>query len=545
MPSEWPPRSSLPSDPGADAALHPDPDFNSLPELLRAVFDCASYGIYYATRQGIIQLCNDAFVRLTGLRREELVGKPYHRLTTPEFVDEEQQAVAHVLSSGLPSEFDKDLAREDGFRIPVRVSVAPLRNRSGTIVGTISIVRDTVAEQESARALKESEERYRAAFRNNPDAIFVVERDGLIVDANPAATTLTGLPREQLLKQPLIDLVPETEVASQRDSGVDLQRTGETYRPQARFSKVDGGEVTTEVHGTALGQDLWQVLARDITARVEAESKLLALKELLEERVAARTRELEEANAALAHASKMKDQFLANMSHELRTPLNSILGLSDALLEGVYGALDESQQPIVATMRDSGKHLLELINDILDLSKIDAGRLELDYRSISVSEVCQASLRMIRPLAVAKRIGTWMRTDPKFQVVVADERRLKQMLVNLLSNAVKFTPSGGTAGVEAWAQGDEAYFSITDTGIGISAVDVCRIFEPFTQIDSSLARQHEGTGLGLALVRRLAELHNGRVDVDSEPGRGSRFTIVLPRCAPPERDSIPTPEGAP
>ena len=544
MPSEWPAGPNAAPDPRAEAALHPDPVFSSLPDLLRAVFDCASYGIYYATREGTIQLCNDAFVRLTGLRREDLIGRPYHRLTAPEFVEQERKAVEHVLSSGLTSEFDKDLQRDDGFRIPVRLSVAPLRDKTATIVGTVCVVRDTVAEQESACALKESEERYRAAFRNNPDAIFVVEKRGLIVDANPAATSLTGLPRERLIMQPLIDLAPEADIAEHRDSGVDLLRDGEVYRPQTRFAKADGGEVTTEVHGTALGQDLWQVLARDITARVEAEGKLIALKELLEERVAARTRELESANAALAHASKMKDQFLANMSHELRTPLNSILGLSDAMLEGVYGTLDDSQRPILSTMRDAGKHLLELINDILDLSKIDAGRLELDYRPISVSEVCQASLRMIRPLAVAKRIGTWMRTDPKFQVVVADERRLKQMLVNLLSNAVKFTPSGGTSGVEAWAQGNEAYFSVTDTGIGISAVDLRRIFEPFTQIDSSLARQHEGTGLGLALVRRLAELHNGRVEVDSEPGRGSRFTIVLPQRDPPERDSIPTQEGA-
>ncbi len=157
-------------------------------------------------------------------------------------------------------------------------------------------------------------------------------------------------------------------------------------------------------------------------------------------------------------------------------------------------------------------------------------------------EVCQASLRIVRPLAITKRIGTWMRTDPKFNVLVADERRLKQMLVNLLSNAVKFTPPGGQAGIEAWCEADRLFFSVTDTGIGISPPDLRRIFEPFTQVDSSLTRQQEGTGLGLALVRRLAELHGGRVDVDSQPGRGSRFTIVLPRVPPPERDSLPAEE---
>jgi PAS domain S-box-containing protein len=543
MPSERAPCLTATIDPRFEARPHSDPEFASQPELLRAVFDCASYGIYYATSQGVIQLCNDAFVRLTGLLRDNLIGRGYDQLTAPDFAEEERQIVEHVLSSGLPSEYDKDLLRPDGFRIPVRLSVAPLRDTSSRIVGTVAIVRDTVAEHEAASALKESEGRYRAAFRNNPDAIFVIERQGLIVDANPAATALTGVSHGQLLERPLVGLVPESEVERHATAGADLQREGELYRSHALFSTLEGGTVDTEMHGTALGPGLWQVLARDTTARVQAENKLIALKEMLEEMVAERTRELEQANAALAHAGRMKDQFLANMSHELRTPLNAILGLADALLEGVYGTVDEPQKPILTTMHDAGKHLLELINDMLDLSKIDAGRLELDYRCISVSEVCQASLRMIRPLAIAKRIGTWMRIDPKFQIVVADERRLKQMLVNLLSNAVKFTPSGGTAGVEAWSQAAEVYFSVTDTGIGISRPDLRRIFEPFTQIDSSLARQHEGTGLGLALVRRLAELHGGRVEVDSEPERGSRFTIVMPLHEPPERDSIPSVEA--
>jgi len=283
---------------------------------------------------------------------------------------------------------------------------------------------------------------------------------------------------------------------------------------------------------------MWQVLARNIEARLEAQDKLRSLNDMLEVKVAARTAQLEEAYGKLERAGKMKDEFLANMSHELRTPLNSVLGLAEALSDGVFGDVDDQQQQILLTMRDSGRHLLDLINEVLDLSKIEAGRLELDLRPISVSEVCQASLRMIRPLALRKRIGSSMRIDPRCPIVVADERRLKQMLVNLLSNAVKFTPTGGKVGLEGWADGDDVFFSVTDTGIGISPPDLRRIFEPFTQIDSSLSRQQDGTGLGLTLVRRLAELHQGRIFVDSEPGTGSRFTIALPKVDLPADQSM-------
>jgi PAS domain S-box-containing protein len=413
-----------------------------------------------------------------------------------------------------------------------------VRNRAGRVVGSVAVVRDTVAEREAANALRESEHRYRAAFRNNPDAIFVVDASSRIVDANPAATALTGLSRDALLREDLSELTCDDTREPLSSALAALRKDGAVHRPEIRFRTVGDRGLTTELHGTTLAPELWQILARDIEARLEAEAMLRALNDQLEEKVTARTRELEGANTKLAHAGRMKDEFLANMSHELRTPLNSVLGLADALLEGVFGAVDEQKQQILETMRSSGHHLLELINDILDLSKIEAGRLELDLRSVSVIEVCQTSLRMVRPMALKKRVGSWMRTDPGFTVVVTDERRLKQMLVNLLANAVKFTPTGGQVGLEAWSDGPNVFFSVSDTGIGISPPDLRRIFEPFTQIDSSLSRQHEGTGLGLALVRKLAELQGGHIDVDSAPQRGSRFTVVLPRIEMPDRESL-------
>ncbi|MCL2823131.1 MAG: ATP-binding protein [Polyangiaceae bacterium] len=523
-------------------------------ELLRAVFECTTYGIYYATAEGEIRLCNDAYTYLVARPREEIVGAHYQKVSSPNSVESESAVVQGVLSSRDHSEYDKEVVRGDGYSVPVRISVGPVLDRERAPIGTVSVIRDTVAERAAAHALRESEERYRSAFRSNPDAIVVVDSRRRVVDANPAATTLTGLPREHLLGSDITSLAHDDDVPKLAAAMSTMCLDGSVYLSHMLFRGCGRGPIPTELHGASLTPNLWQVLARNIEARLEAQEKLRALNDMLEEKVAARTAQLEEAYGKLERAGRMKDEFLANMSHELRTPLNSVLGLADALSDGVFGAVDEQQQQILLNMRDSGRHLLGLINEVLDLSKIEAGRLELDLRPISVSEVCQVSLRMIRPLALNKRICTSMRIDPRCPVVVADERRLKQMLVNLLSNAVKFTPTAGRVGIEAWAEswddGDYVFFSVTDTGIGISPNDLRRIFEPFTQIDSSLSRQQDGTGLGLTLVRKLAELHKGRIFADSEPGTGSRFTIALPKVAVPydhtitDQDSPDAPPGS-
>ncbi|NJN98359.1 MAG: response regulator [Anaerolineales bacterium] len=238
------------------------------------------------------------------------------------------------------------------------------------------------------------------------------------------------------------------------------------------------------------------------------------------------------ANAELARAARSKDEFLANMSHELRTPLNAILGFSEALLEQVRGPLNERQQASLRNIEASGRHLLALISDILDLSKVEAGRLELLLEVVPVADICQTSLLFVKEVALKKQLQLAFHLDNQMAKVQADPKRLKQMLVNLLSNAVKFTPEGGQVSLEVTtdAEAGVIHFAVQDSGIGIPPQEMARLFQPFTQLDSSLSRQYEGTGLGLALVRRLAELHSGSVTVESEgvPGRGSRFTIALP-----------------
>jgi signal transduction histidine kinase/CheY-like chemotaxis protein len=239
--------------------------------------------------------------------------------------------------------------------------------------------------------------------------------------------------------------------------------------------------------------------------------------------------ELEETNRRLEAASRHKSQFLANMSHELRTPLNSIIGFSEVLLDESLGALSaEERREFLGNILSSGRHLLRLINDILDLSRIEAGRVELRLERLALAEMIEGVLTTVRPLAAKKQISIDVDLDPTLSTLVADTGKVKQILYNLLANAIKFTGEGGRAGLRLTRQASEAWFAVWDTGIGIEPADQARIFEEFQQVETTTARQYEGTGLGLALAKKFVELHGGRIWVDSTPGEGSTFTFTLP-----------------
>ncbi len=280
-------------------------------------------------------------------------------------------------------------------------------------------------------------------------------------------------------------------------------------------------------------QQLIEEINRRKQAEMEREKALEALqaeKASLAKRVEERTADLRVANTELTRALRLKDEFLASMSHELRTPLTAILGISEALQESVYGPLNDKQRKYMRTLENSGNHLLALINDLLDFSRIEAGKLSLEIDTVSVNDVCQVSLQITLDAAHKKQIRVSTTLDHAVETIQADERRLKQILVNLLSNAVKFTPKGGSIKLEVNgdAKNGLVYFSVQDTGIGIAEEDIKYLFDPFVQLDGGLNRAQEGTGLGLSLVHRLTELHKGRISVESQIGKGSRFTISLP-----------------
>jgi PAS domain S-box-containing protein len=280
-------------------------------------------------------------------------------------------------------------------------------------------------------------------------------------------------------------------------------------------------------------ESILQIFAARASAELERIQALEALQEeraSLAQHVKERTAELSLANAELARAARLKDEFLANMSHELRTPLNAVLGMTEVLLEGIYGSLTQQQTKSIETIEESGRHLLSLINDILDLAKIEAGKVKLEMIPVSAEGVCQACLRFIKALAYKKRLKTSTVFDSSVIIIQADERYLKQILLNLLSNAIKFTPQGGNVKLEVRGHIKQGVvdFIVSDTGRGIAEKDMDSLFKPFVQLDGGLNRTHGGTGLGLSLVYRLTELHGGSISVSSELGKGSRFTVSLP-----------------
>jgi signal transduction histidine kinase len=239
--------------------------------------------------------------------------------------------------------------------------------------------------------------------------------------------------------------------------------------------------------------------------------------------------ELRRVYGELETASRHKSEFLANMSHELRTPLNAIIGFSQVLRQRLFGEINDKQDEYLDDILSSGNHLLSLINDVLDLSKIEAGQVELEIAAFSLREALERGVVMVREPAVKKGVQLSLNATPDADILNGDARRVRQVVFNLLSNAVKFTPSGGSVTVATTRVDGEVQVSVTDTGPGIAPADQERIFDEFQQTDVGV-RQGEGTGLGLALSKRLIELHGGRIWVESEPGRGSRFVFTLPEA---------------
>jgi PAS domain S-box-containing protein len=388
------------------------------------------------------------------------------------------------------------------------------------------------------QALDQSEERFQQVITSISDHVYfwkVTEtKEHVNLYLSPNIEELTGYPYSQFAADWAFwnkHVIHPDDQPSAAHQAAKLA-SGKNSETEYRLVTADGSIIwvrdsgrTERVGGAIL---VYGVVA-DITERKHAEEALAAEKSLLAERVEERTAELSLANAELARTARLKDEFLASMSHELRTPLNAVLGMSEALQEQVYGPLNQEQVNALTRVEESGRHLLSLINDILDLSRIEAGKMELQYTPVDIFAVCHSSLNFVKKAAHDKHINVSSQIRSNI-TLLADERRLKQILINLLSNAVKFTPAGGKIGLEINKKSNQQAieFSVWDTGIGIAEEDMGRLFKPFVQLDSRLSRKYEGTGLGLSLVYRMVEIHQGSVSVESEVGKGSRFTVSLP-----------------
>ena len=356
------------------------------------------------------------------------------------------------------------------------------------------------------------------------DMFCVAGFDGFFKNVNPSWQNTLGFTTEELSQKPYMEFIHPD----------DRQAT------VAEAEGLENGEVTLAFENRYLCKDgsykwlLWNAVsvperkaiyavARDITERKRAEEERQKFMVSLE----TANRELELRNREVERATQLKSKFLASMSHELRTPLNAIVGFSDLLADGTPGQLNDKQQRFVNHIKQGSAHLLQLINDILDLSKIEAGQLELRYEQFLVKEALPEVLSTIRPLAMAKNIQVQQKLGTD-RPVYADRVRFKQILYNLLSNAVKFTPKGGRIEIDCFESVNQVCLSVTDTGIGIRPEDQQIVFEEFRQVEGSPDAVNEGTGLGLAITKRLVEQQGGKISLSSEPGKGSRFTFTLP-----------------
>ncbi|MCG6534855.1 MAG: PAS domain S-box protein [Syntrophales bacterium LBB04] len=432
-----------------------------------------------------------------------------------------------------------------------------MSQNAGTIVNAQLFAEEIRAEE----ALRQSEEKHRSIIHYIEDGYYEVDIAGNFTFFNNSLCKQLGYSKEEMMGMNNRRYMEKDTAKEVFQLFSQVYATGESYRVRDwRIIRKDGAsrihEGSVSLIRNAQGEPIgFRGVTRDITERKQAEEAIRISHDELEKRVEERTRELASTNQHLKHevqerwtaqaealrakeaaerANRAKSEFLANMSHELRTPLNHIMGFTELIVDKTFGELSSTQEEYLNDVLTSSRHLLSLINDILDLSKIEAGKVELELREVDLRALVESSVMMVKEKATKHGITLKVEMDRIPGLVSVDERKLKQVMYNLLSNAVKFTPDGGDVAICGdFLEGKSVKVTVKDTGIGIAAEDLERIFNPFEQGDNTASRRYEGTGLGLTLTKRYVELHGGKVSVESEGlGRGSSFSFVIPVAVP-------------
>lgn len=493
------------------------------PGIGRALLEFAMVAIVVADRDGRIALVNAKTEKLFGYQRNELLGQMVEILLPERFRNahtgyrSDYLSQPHVRSMGLG--FDLVGRRKDGTEFPAEIGLSPVETEHGTFV--MSFIADITERRRAEDALRESEARFRALVETTSDWVWEVNRDGIYTYASPKVRDLLGYEPEEVIGKMPFDLMPPDE--ADRAAGF-FWGVVESRKPFAGFENVnlhkDGRRVVLETSGIPVfdasgNLSGYRGIDRDITERKRLECEM-------------RDRE------RLEDIVRFKSEFITNVSHELRTPLNSIIGFSELLINRIPGELNERQAKYLNHILVSSQHLLALIIDILELSKLEARKIQLELETPDISEALETTLTMVRPQASKKQIALISEVAPGTLTITADPLRFKQIMYNLLSNAVKFTPEGGQVRVAAQLvqtpqQGDCVQIAVQDTGIGISLEDQHDLFQEFSQVGGKHTSRQYGTGLGLALTKKMVELHGGRIWVESAgEGQGSTFFFSLP-----------------
>jgi PAS domain S-box-containing protein len=531
-------RSDLGKDPSQRDLAQVPSDLGHSISTLRAMMEACPLAMVAVDRDGVVRIWSRAAEQMFGWTEEEALG---HALPM----------APRLLEAQLPPGYDQgnDLIwpRKHGEPLHVSFSAAPLRDDEGNVGGKIIFLADITSQRESnqerlelmesegsARAAAKVEGRFRELLEAAPDAILEVDSEGRIVLLNAVAEKMFGFTRAELLGQPMELLIP-SDLRSRHEQHRAAYRSRPTTRPMGSgldlyAQRKDGSHFPVEISLSPVkSEDGFRVSAivRDVTERKQAEQRIKVLHETFTKELSTANQQLELRNREVERANRLKSEFLASMSHELRTPLHTIIGFSELLSEELEGPLNEKQKRFMNHIHQDSLHLLELINEVLDLSKIEAGRLELRLETFDIIAALDEALSTAKALGAQKSIAIDSRV-PGGIALYADRIRVKEILYNLLSNAVKFTPDGGKIRIEATLDAGSITISVTDTGIGIAADEHESVFNKFYQVGSTTKGVREGTGLGLAITKRLVEQHGGKIWVESERGRGSRFSFTLP-----------------
>jgi PAS domain S-box-containing protein len=514
---------------------------------LAALVESSDDAILGKSLDGIITSWNDGATRIFGYEAEEAIGKPISFLAWPG----EEQRIEGFLEKLRHGErvnhFEVARKHKSGRKIIVSLSLSPIMDEDGTIIGIAKIARDItermaaeermaadelhmrtlVGQEASARAEVLAERRFRELIENAPDAILQVDAAGAIVISNRTAETMFGYSREELMQISVDALVPEAHRGHHAQHRHSLAEAG-VSRPMGqgldlRAKRKDGSTFPVEISlspvRTESGVNVTAVI-RDVSQRKATEERVRLLQESYMTELETRHKEAERLN-------RLKSEFMASVSHELRTPLHTIIGFAELLEEETQEKLNEKQKRFLRHIHVDSEHLLGLINDVLDLSRIEAGGLNLHTESLSLGRIVSEAVNAIRPYAESKSVmlreGRGLNVD-----VVADPVRLRQILYNLLNNGAKFTKARGQVRVDAHGDGEFVRVTVSDTGLGIPAEECQRIFDKFYQVGFTPVGVREGTGLGLAICRQLVEMQGGKIWAESEVGRGSRFHFTLP-----------------